>query len=78
MVILSYKQGETLESSSICVDFRPIELSFIAEALEFYCKGNRDLTMARLLALAGLQVECAGAVNAFKDRREAWRKERRS
>lgn len=78
MVILSYKQGSELSASYIYAEFLPIELSFIAEALEAYCKTNPDLTMPRLLELAGLQVEIAGAVNEFKSRREAWRKERRS
>lgn len=78
MVILSYKQGEWLSSSSITVDFLPIELLFIAEALGNYCRGNSNLTINRMLDLVKLQNECDKAVDAFIDRREAWRKERRS
>lgn len=76
MVILSYHQDKELASCNICAEFLPIEFSFIAEALEFYCKGQRDLTMPRLLQLAGLQVEIEGAVNEFNVQRAALRKER--
>lgn len=77
MVTLTYHQGKELSSSSICVEFKPIELAFITEALEVYARGKNDLSMAGLQQVVGLQIECSGSVNEFKNQREAWRKEAR-
>lgn len=77
MVILSYKMGGYLESSQICVDMSPIEISLLGDAVERYLQHTDDLLLSQILRFATLGVECRNAESAFKARREAWRKERR-
>lgn len=78
MVILSYKQGDSLDSSSICVEVSPIEMSLLGDAVERYLQLTDDLLLSQMSRFATLGVECRKAESAFKALREAWRKERRS
>lgn len=78
MVILENIQGDTLQTSTICVEMSPVEMSFLGDAVERCLQLSDDLLLSQMSQFVKLGVECRKAEAEFKNQREAWRKERRS
>ena len=77
MVLLSFHQGDTLQSSTICVEMSPLEISFLGDAVERFLQLSDDLSLSQMTSFAQLGIECRKAESEFKSQRTAWRKERR-